>query len=314
MSSESPKRSLTVLDVGHGSAAVLADEGGVVVFDAGPRGTHVLRHIQTLGVQEVEAVFLSHADSDHIGGATTLFLDPNIRVRHVYLNPDPTKNSDAFRQLRYAMEEAETRARTVVEPSLTVSTRIQRRGASIEVLYPPATTALAGVGGRDDSGRRFTSNAMSAAIRVSFSPTASVLLGGDVETACLAEWKSRSISPLANALVFPHHGGLPGDVDEADAAIFAHQLTQMVQPKVVVFSIHRTRFGLPRDAVVTAILKAIQNVRFVCTQLPDRLRPAVMRDAAWSLHRNAADNGCTEGCIELRYEGGGIIARFVDLG
>ena len=41
------KPCLAVLDVGHGSAAVLRDEGGVVVFDAGC-GAHIDHHLKLL--------------------------------------------------------------------------------------------------------------------------------------------------------------------------------------------------------------------------------------------------------------------------
>ena len=309
MSSETPKRSLTVLDVGHGSAAVLQDEGGVVVFDTG-RGAHLDRYLKSLGVHEVAAMFLSRADSDHIGGAVTLLLNAGLRVGCVFLNPDPTKETDVFVQLRYALSEAQTRSGTMTEPSLTTNTRCPRKGASIEVLYPPVSAALGGAGGRDLAGNRLTSNSLSAAIRVTGASNASVLLGGDIEFGCLDEWKRQGVAPSAWALVFPHHGGLPGDCDEAEAALFAHELTRMVTPAVVVFSIHRSKFGLPRDEVLRAILGASENVRFVCTQLPNRFHANVAVKPEWSIHRHPSGQGFREGMVELEFVEGGFEIRF----
>lgn len=309
MLSENPKRYLAVLDVGHGSAAVLHDEGGVVVFDTG-RGAHVGRHLSKLGVYKVEALFLSHSDCDHIGGAITLLMNTSLRIGSVFLNPDSSKNTHAFQHLRYALCEAEKRTGTKVEPSLTTNTKLSRKGTYIEVLYPPISAALGGVGGRNLSGNRLTSNSLSAAIRITSGPNASVLLGGDVEFGCLDEWKRQGLIPIAQVLVFPHHGGIAGHADATEAELFAYEMTKIVKPEIVVFSIHRRKFGLPRDDVLGAILKASKDVRFVCTQLPDRFQPFVMNTPSWLLHRNSSGKGHQEGKIELEFAKSGLKLRF----
>ena len=310
MSSTKRKPSLVVLDVGHGSAAVLHDEGGVVVIDTG-KGAHVDRHLGEIGQREVEAMFLSHADLDHIGGAVTLLLNPKIKVRAIFLNPDPSKDTDVFMQLRVALCDSEKRSGTRIEPSLTTSTVVARRGAKIEVLHPPATAALAGVGGRHSSGKRNTSNSLSAAIRVSTSLSASILLGGDVERDCVDEWKRTGMAPSANVLVFPHHGGLPGTSDKSEAALFAFELAQMIKPEVVIFSNHRTKFENPRDEVLAAISKAAKGIRFACTQLPNRLRTLVHKSKLWSLHKPSVRNSVVEGAICLKFQAKSIRLSFV---
>lgn len=98
MSSKKPNPFLIVLDVGHGSSAVLHDEGGTVVFDTGT-GAYVGRHLLAAGVKCIQAMLLSHADSDHIGGAVTLLLDKALHIEEVLLNSDASKNSDVFEQL-----------------------------------------------------------------------------------------------------------------------------------------------------------------------------------------------------------------------
>lgn len=303
---------MALLDVGHGSAAVLRDEAGVVVFDTG-RGAHVGQYLSTRGVHEVQALFLSHADADHVGGAVTLLLNTAFRVGRVYLNPDASKDTDVFAQLRYALSDSEQRAGTRVEPSLTTSTSFPRNGAQIEVLYPAPSTALAGVGGVGLSGQLVTSNSLSAAIRVTGSPLASVLLCGDVERSCLEEWKRQGLDPSAGALVFPHHGGLPGDGDETAAVLFARELTEMVVPRFVLFSIHRNHYNLPRDKILAAIATVAADVRFVCTQLPSRLHSSVMKDPLWSLHRHPSGQGTREVTVELVLANTGLGVGFEDL-
>lgn len=143
-------------------------------------------------------------------------------------------------------------------------------------------------------------------------PDSSVLLGGDIEFGCIEYWRKQRLTPSARALVFPHHGGLPGGGDELEAALFAHQLCSMVKPETVIFSIHRTRFGLPRNEVIKAVLKAVKDVRFVCTQLPERFHRVVGRDAAWSLHRCASGKRPLEGTIEFEFVQSGLNIRFRD--
>jgi competence protein ComEC len=245
-------------------------------------------------------MLLSHADIDHIGGAVTLLLNPNIKIGRVMLNPDPTKDTVAFNQLRYALCEAKKRSGTIVDPGLHTGTNLVRKGAIIEILYPSPTVALAGVGGLDPNGKRYTSNSLCAAIRVSNGASASVLLGGDVEFSCIDEWKSAGTTPSAGVLVFPHHGGLPGGADESKAALFAREITKIVAPNVVVFSIHRTLYSNPRAKILTAVARASKKVQFVCTQLPDRLHARVRKNGAWRLHRHPSGKGVIDGSMELK--------------
>jgi beta-lactamase superfamily II metal-dependent hydrolase len=300
---------LVVLDVGHGSAAV---QGGTVVFDTGSKGCLVERHLDAFGVKHVQAMFLSHADADHIGGAVTLLMNTSLRIVEVLINPDPSKNSAVFEQLGYAMAEANQRADTRINLQLTTSTQIGRKGATIEILHPPDVKALSGVGGKSTGGKRNSSNSMSAAIRVSRGAKSSVLLGGDIEFDCLDEWKSRKVQPTACVLVFPHHGGLPGTSDKEEAALFGFEIARMVLPEVVVFSNHRTKFRNPRDEVVAAISKAVGGIRFACTQLPERLHQHAEKNACWSVHKPAGRKDFIEGSICLEFQKVGVRVCFED--
>jgi len=311
MSSRKQKNYLIVLDVGHGSTAVLHDEGGTVVFDTG-KGAHVARHLDAVGVKRVQAMLLSHADADHIGGAATLLLNKSLHIGEVLLNPDSSKDSAVFEQLGYALVEANQRAGTRINLQLTTSTQIKRKGATIEILHPPDVKALSGVGGKSESGKRHTSNSMSAAIRVTRGGKSSVLLAADIEFDCLDGWKAQKVQPTACVLVFPHHGGLPGTSDKADAALFGFEITRMVSPEVVIFSNHRSKFGNPQDEVVAAISKAAGGIRFACTQLPTRLRQHVETNELWSLHKPTGRKGVIEGSICLEFQKAGVRVCFYE--
>jgi beta-lactamase superfamily II metal-dependent hydrolase len=266
MSSINQETYLVVLDVGHGSAAVLHDEGGTVVFDTGRKGVHVTRHLDAVGVKRVQAMLLSHADADHIGGAVTLLLNKSLHIEEVLLNPDSSKETAVLAQLCLALADANQRTGTRITPKLTMSTQIERKGAVVEILHPPDVKAVSGVGGKSVSGKRHTSNSMSAAIRVSRGAKSSVLLAGDIEFDCLDGWKVQKVQPSACVLVYPHHGGMPGTSDRTEAALFGFEITRMVAPELVIFSNHRTKFDNPRDEVVAAIEEAASQIRLACTR------------------------------------------------
>jgi len=283
---ESHKRSLTILNVGHGNAAILSDEGGAVVFDTGLKGTEVLRFIRKNGIREIEALYLSHSDADHIGGASTLLLDPDIRVGHVYLNGDSTKRSKVHRQFRYATVIARKNQGTVTHTELSTTTNPAdpRVGARIEVLYPTPEVLLSGAGGVELSGESITSNSASAVIRVGDDPSSSVLLCGDIEGACIQHWSDEGVDVRAAVLVFPHHGGSPGQSEADRIAKFCRTLSNMVAPIHVVFSIHKTLHNLPRQEILDELLACRVDVAFACTQLPSRFHSSVASASQWRHH------------------------------
>lgn len=60
-------RTVTILDVGHGNAAVVNTGTGIIVIDAGPR-TGLLEFLTETGAPKIDALLISHADADHIAG------------------------------------------------------------------------------------------------------------------------------------------------------------------------------------------------------------------------------------------------------
>ncbi|MSU58980.1 MAG: MBL fold metallo-hydrolase [Pedosphaera sp.] len=310
MSSKKPNPYLVVLDVGHGSAAVLHDEGGTVVFDTGSNGANIKRHVAKAGVTKIEAMLLSHADKDHVGGAVTLLMDGSVAIAEVLMNSDASKDTFVFQQLRYVLAEANKHHGTKIDRRLATSTTFIRNGLGIEVLHPPDAVILAGVGSKSKTGGKLTSNSMSAAIRVSRGPKSSILLGGDIEYDCVDEWKKTKLQPSAKVLIFPHHGGLPGSPDESEAKLFGYEITKLVSPDVVVFSNHRTKHGNPRECILKAIAKAVKGIRFACTQLPQHLHPQVKATGCWSLHKSKKGAGVIEGAICLVFKTSDIEISF----
>ncbi len=116
---DSPR--VVILDVGHGNSAVLHDERGLVVIDAGLRGT-LEEYLQTCKQADVVALLISHSDADHLGGASNILLNENVRVAAVYLNPDSQQGSAAFGAFRRALADSIKRNGTVLHSQLTTTT------------------------------------------------------------------------------------------------------------------------------------------------------------------------------------------------
>jgi competence protein ComEC len=250
---------------------------------------------------------LSHADDDHIGNASRLLLDAEIRVKRVFYNSDPTKGTDSQQQLQIAILTARRQRRTEGFPGLcsTVSGTFDCGEIQIEVLFPPPEALVTGVGGRGPGGKLNTSNSLSVAIRLSHVGKPVALLAGDIGVECLDFWNGEGINPSAQILVFPHHGGSPAN---ANPGHFAEQISAKVAPDLIIFSLHRTRFDLPREDVVTAIMKARPHIQFLCTQLPARAVKAIedKQPGPWSLHGIGArtKQPWWEGHIQIRFDEG----------
>ena len=297
---------LVVVDVGHGSAAVLRDKDGVVVFDAG-KGPALLEFLRENGIREIKSLLLSHADEDHIANASALLLAADIRIGRLFFNSDPTKDTDTQQQLSLAIRTARRHRNTEAHSQLntTLTGTLDCGEVRIEVLYPPPEALLTGVGGRALSGRVNNSNSLSAAIRLCHRGRPVALLGGDVGMECLDFWAEEELTASSQVLVYPHHGGVPGT---ADAGRFAERLASQVRPELVIFSIHRSRFNLPRDDVVAGILKVCPDVMLLCTQMPTRIIEEIQRrpSGPWRLHR-ANNRGATcgrDGHIQMLIKSG----------
>lgn len=71
---------LTALDVGQGTAVVVRTREHTLVYDAGPKFSDrfntgeavVLPYLNSLGVDRIDRLLISHGDNDHIGGAWAL--------------------------------------------------------------------------------------------------------------------------------------------------------------------------------------------------------------------------------------------------
>jgi hypothetical protein len=149
----------------------------------------------------------------------------------------------------------------------------------LEVIAPTKGIAAIGVGGRAKDERPITHNTISAVIKISHKGNSIALLTGDMDDVSLDEAIRKRKDMKAKILVFPHHGGLPG---EADPEKFTEKLMNAVQPETVIFSLGRTKFSNPHEIVLSSVIKCAPTVNIGCTQLSNKCAKSIPEvDREW---------------------------------
>lgn len=218
---------LTVLDVGQGLAVVAQTHDHALLFDTGPAfgesnsGAHVvIPFLRGEGIRKLDKMIVSHADSDHSGGALSI-----LEVWPV----------NAFAS---SLDQAHAIAQTA---QFVTGEHIQcHAGQSwywndvrFEILHPPAEIY--------QNPQRKT-NSSSCVLKIT-TEYGSVLIPADIEWRSEQKLLEHSPHKLpSTVLIAPHHGSLTS----SSAAFVRH-----VNPELSIFTVgYRNRFGHPRQEVV----------------------------------------------------------------
>lgn len=196
---------LTLIDVGHGQAALLEYPGGRILVDGGGTtspffdyGKSVVAPILTKQrLPWLDAVIVSHTDADHARGLRWILA--HFRVGALYWSPVSAARADSGEGL--ALREI-ARRRGIPE-------RIIRRGEilplgeglALEVLAPDiAEESMV------PDGKRLSSNAASLVLRLRHEGHGLALLCGDVLSRGLRHLVKSGQNLQTDVLVLPHHG------------------------------------------------------------------------------------------------------------
>jgi competence protein ComEC len=239
---------MTVLDVGQGDAVLLQEPGHAVLVDTGPPDGEVVDRLRDAGVRRLDALVVTHASSDHEGGAPAVLeeLDVGLLVdgrRVSGREPDEVGDAAVRATTPGATGPpvapadpvaAAARAAEVprVEPS--VGQTVRAGGLALRVRWPPAVPAGAPAPLVGDHNERATVLELEAW-------GARVLLPADAESDVLGRL---DLAPV-DVLKVAHHGS----ADDGLPAVLAR-----LRPRVAVIPVGRgNRYGHPAPSTLQAL-------------------------------------------------------------
>jgi competence protein ComEC len=230
-----PDLSVTIIDVGDGSASLLELPGGYTIlvdgggfadnstFDVGEKIVAPL--LWRKKIRTVDALILSHPNSDHLNGL--IYIARHFNVKNVWSNNEP-RNTQGYAKFMEVI--AQNNIRLAAFKNLPRRQRIG--GVELNLLYPPPEFLKL-----KDSQKWRNTNNNSLVVKATFE-SISFLFPGDIMADAEKELVYLAGSNLpSTVLIAPHHGS-----KTSSSKIFI----DAVNPKAVILSSSRNgRFKFP---------------------------------------------------------------------
>ncbi len=262
---KNPTTTITTIHVHHGTCHIIQQEHHTVVIDAGSRTNYdvgsktIVPTLSTLGVRKIDALFVTHADLDHLVGILDVihaFETKKIIVPHQTMN-----NQTA--PLKYILEVAEERG-VCVQTSSSGCSFIAGE-INITVLSPKKHAPY------------ISSNASSFVLSVQ-THGKKILFTGDIDKERIQMLIDCSVD--ADIIELPHHG---------EWSTEAQQLIDIASPLAVLQSTNitrhakdqwsiptkTTRFVTAVDGTITSTITKQGDIHISGSHNPDTMPPCI---------------------------------------
>jgi competence protein ComEC len=254
-----PEVTVAFLDVGQGDSHVitLPDLSSAIVVDCF-RDSVTVDYLEKNGIKRLSYVFLTHTDSDHIGGAVVLlknFLENFGQVDGIGYNHDTPRVVKGKRRiiLQGLLDLARRHDLEVCSPRSGQSWTFQ--GVVVDVLHPDDLDAK-------EAELHCDTNNASIMLRITFAGQR-ILLAADVEGQGWQWVTERDTDIKANIFKFPHHGAW---YDARGQQPSLDEVLRRVSPSLVVISVGTHNPHKHPHHNTLELLRSYSQLRFICTE------------------------------------------------
>ena len=215
------KIEVIMLDIGQGDAFLIKVNGYVILLDTGEKKYYefLVQQLNTLNVEKIDALIISHMDTDHMGAATLVIQDYGIKT---ILAPHTPGNSEEYTKLCNLLDGSSIKT-TYVESDNSFS------------IGDGCVLSILGSDIFDDT------NDSSIIMKLVYYDN-SFLFTGDVSATVLNRIMDAGINITADVLKIPHHGS-----DTSSPILFLKN----TGAKIALISVGRdNQYGHPTDNVL----------------------------------------------------------------
>jgi beta-lactamase superfamily II metal-dependent hydrolase len=226
---------LTFIDVGQGDSILIQNNSDFEILVDGGRksaGENVLAYLRENGVDELEVMIATHADSDHIGGLIKVIEAKDILIGSVYYNGYP---GDTHTWAEFS--EAVAAAGLSLIPAQFPQTYSWGE-INFEVLNPLSDLVEP------------EQNDVSIVLTVGYEQI-NALLTADIDADVESMLLSRSSDLEAEVLKIPHHGS-----KLSSSTLFLEE----VNPDEAIISVGSNQYGHPAPEIISRLMNLGANV------------------------------------------------------
>ena len=254
------------LDVGEGTAnVIMLGRRRAIVSDCGPHTSIVTLKFLKRYVDTIEALIISHNDSDHDGGVADLLQSYPKAINNIYFLKD--RPSHLIRTWMITEHElkvgnllnAPLRLEVQDKPLIIYSDRAA--GIELKLIYPYFRDNI----WSDDAGKPN----QTSAILCLHCGTRSVVFSGD---ATIEAWESiaakmaDSLPLQCDAMTIPHHGGRISENSKKNQEYLKRLYSEIITPQWGIISTGTAnQYGHPSSSTIS-VLRSL-GIGILCTQI-----------------------------------------------